>query len=89
MTHTSTFYIVSGKIVYTLDTGDEEAIDHYQLWDFVVDKLFHFVEAATRKTLKTDAVYGTDRGRVVFRGEKKHGGKYTLNENGRKEYQKG
>ncbi len=68
--HTGTFYLIGETIAFTLDTGDEDAIDHYQLWDFVVDKVFTAVDFQTRQELKQDAVYGCDRGRVVFKGER-------------------
>ena len=67
---TGTFYLVGDTIAYTLDTSDEDAIDHYQLWDFVVDKLFPHIDFDTKQDLKRDAVYGSDRGRIVFKGER-------------------
>ena len=74
--YTGTFYIVDDKIVYTLDTSEEDAIDHYQLWDLVVPKLFPHVPYDVRKELKMDAVYGAERGRVVFKGERSSTGAY-------------
>ena len=61
---------MADKIVYTLDTKTENAIDHYQLWDLVVPALFSFLDFETRAELKLDATYGADRGRVVFKGER-------------------
>jgi hypothetical protein len=72
--YTGTFYIVGDKIVYTLDTSDEEAIDHYQLWDIAVPKLFPDIPFDLKQDLKQDAVYGADRGRVVFKGERSRTG---------------
>lgn len=72
--YTGTFYIVDDKIVYTLDTSDEDAIDHYQLWDLVVPKLFPHVPFDLRQDLKEEGVYGADRGRVVFKGERSRTG---------------
>lgn len=73
---TGTFYIVGDKIAYTLDTSDEHALDHFELWSFVVDKLFPFLDAQTKHELKQDGVYGADRGRVVFKGERSPTGAY-------------
>ena len=67
---TGTFYIVGDTIAFTLDTSDEDSIDHYQLWNFVVDKLFPHVDYDTKQDLKDEAVYGAERGRVVFKGER-------------------
>lgn len=74
--YTGTFYVVGDTIAYTLDTGDEESIDHFQLWDFVVDKVLGHVDYQTRQELKQDAVYGAERGRVVFKGERSPTGAY-------------
>jgi hypothetical protein len=74
--YTGTFYIVDDKIVYTLDTDEENAIDHYQLWDLVVPKLFPHVPFEDREELKEGAVYGADRGRVVFKGQKSKTGAF-------------
>lgn len=67
--YTGTFYIVNDKIVYTLDTDEEDAIDHYQLWELVVPKLFPYLDYESKQELK-EAVYGADRGRVVFKGQR-------------------
>ena len=72
--YTGTFYIVDNKIVYTQDTHEEDAIDHYQLWDLVVPKLFAHVPFEDREELKEGAVYGADRGRVVFKGQRSRSG---------------
>jgi hypothetical protein len=67
--YTGTFYIVAGKIIYTQDTDENDAIDHYDLWSMVVSKVFtHVRDPEDREELK-EAVYGADRGRVVFLGQ--------------------
>lgn len=73
--YTGTFYIVNDKIVYTLDTDEEDAIDHYQLWELVVPKLFPYLDYESKQELK-EAVYGADRGRVVFKGQKSQTGAF-------------
>lgn len=67
--YTGTFYIVDGKIIYTQDTDDNDAIDHYDLWQMVVPKIFPHADYESKQELK-EAVYGADRGRVVFQGQK-------------------
>lgn len=74
--YTGTFYIVDDKIVYTQDTDEENAIDHYQLWDMVVPKLFPHAPFEDREELKEGGVYGADRGRVVFKGQKSKTGAF-------------
>ena len=67
--YTGTFYIVADKIVYTMDTDEEDAIDHYDLWGMAVPKIFKGVPYEDMQELK-EAVYGADRGRVVFLGQR-------------------
>lgn len=71
--YTGTFYIVDGKIIYTQDTDENDAIDHYDLWQLAVPKLFPHVDYESKQELK-EAVYGADRGRVVFVGQKSRTG---------------
>lgn len=73
--YTGTFYIVDGKIVYTLDTDDEDSIDHFQLWELVVPKLFPHASYEDKQDLK-EATYGADRGRVVFKGQRSRTGAF-------------
>jgi hypothetical protein len=74
--YTGTFYIVDGKIAYTLDTDMEHSMDHYELWPFVVSKIFYFLDHDTKRELSDDAIYGADRGRVVFKGERTASGAF-------------
>jgi len=73
---TGTYYIVGKKIIYTMDRpGEEYAMDHFELWPHVVDKLFSNLPPDLQEELKDDAVFGADRGRVVFKGQTTpHGG---------------
>jgi hypothetical protein len=73
--YTGTFYIVGDKIVYTLDTDEEDAIDHFQLWELAVPKLFPHADYESKQELK-EATYGADRGRVVFKGQRSRSGAF-------------
>ena len=52
--YTGTFYIVDGKIIYTQDTDENDAIDHYDLWQMVVPKIFPHADYESKEELKEE-----------------------------------
>jgi hypothetical protein len=64
--NTGTYYLINGAIIYTLDSELETALDHVDLWPKVVHRVLSPLGFEDRQDLIRNALYGADRGRVVF-----------------------
>ena len=68
---TGIFYIVGEAIAFFRDQlGKEGELSHLQFWPDVVKALFPLADEETRQELATDAIYGAERGRMVFQGKR-------------------
>lgn len=65
-TTTGTYFLINETIIYNLDTQDERAMDHVELWPKVIHKLLSTMSFTDRQDLILNAAYGADRGRVVM-----------------------
>ena len=68
-----TFYILEDKLY--MSTFNGEGLDHNQLWKIIVSQVFKQADYETKQEL-INSPYGTDRGRVIWRGSTDERGRH-------------